>query len=84
METTKFDTGTYVGKAVVSLTRGRTTASYPARYVDVHQEPDGTVVLFSRTDPDPGDGGNDAGEVTKAMIIPAKMAADVLAIFGAA
>ena len=83
-ETTTFDTGTYIGNAVVALTRGRTIASYPARYLDIHQEPDGSVVLFSRTDPDPGDGGNDTGEVVNAMSIPAKMAADVLAIFGAA
>jgi hypothetical protein len=81
MEST-FNIGTYIGKSAVIPFPGRTGDSLAARYVDVHREPDGSVVLFSRTNPNPGDGSGEQDEQTSAVVIPASLAPALIEALG--
>jgi hypothetical protein len=84
METT-FDAGTAIGKVIAytALNPGQEVDGKGQvwRSINLHREPDGSLVLLSRTNPEP-DKRDDPDEVVNAMVIPPALAADVLAIFG--
>ena len=78
---------TFVGKSHVitfaptAIANAATGEEY--RHVDICREPNGSVLLLSRSNPNPARHDQD-DEIVNAVSIPASLAAAVLAIFGVA